>query len=197
MLALLSALVAAGVHPGERSPAGVGRGADLARRSCPSRRRCEGRGPPPLRGASGGGPLAATTSAGSATSFRALAEPDARSRDALVDEQLLELDWAARRWARVPRVCASIATSAGFLFGSLALLQGSSYRRTRAPRQRSGQRSIAALNALAVGIAGTAFCVAVHVRARRVVERARRGRRAARRCPSGTLQRSLRLAHRL
>lgn len=101
--------------------------------------------------------------------FRALAEPDARSRDALVDEQLLELDWAARRWARVPRVCASIATSAGFLFGSLALLRGLELPADEGAAPALGATLIAALNALAVGIAGTAFCVAVHVRARRVV----------------------------
>ena len=37
-------------------------------------------------------------------------------RDGVVNEQLLELDWRGQRWARVPRVCASVATSGGFLF---------------------------------------------------------------------------------
>src|SRR5579863_5775323 len=51
-------------------------------------------------------------------------EGEPRQRDALVNEQLLELEGRLARFSRVPRVCASIATSAGLLFGSLALLQG-------------------------------------------------------------------------
>src|SRR5580698_6325336 len=34
---------------------------------------------------------------------------------ALVNEQLGDLDYVSQRWARVPRVCASIASSSGFL----------------------------------------------------------------------------------
>ena len=37
------------------------------------------------------------------------------ARVALVNEQLAELDYLAQRWERVPRVCASISTSFGFL----------------------------------------------------------------------------------
>jgi hypothetical protein len=94
----------------------------------------------------------------------ALSESDPRSRDALVVEQLLELDWRAQRWARVPRVCASIATSAGFFFGSIALLEGLAL-----PAPDAGAALFAALNALTIGIAGTSFCVAVHLRARRLI----------------------------
>jgi hypothetical protein len=105
--------------------------------------------------------------------FQALAERDPASRDALVTEQLLELDWTAQRWARVPRVCASIATSAGFLFGCIALLQGLAVPTGAPPDDGSapvlGAALFSALNALSLGIAGTAFCVAVHVRARRIV----------------------------
>lgn len=101
--------------------------------------------------------------------FQALSEGDPRSRDALVTEQLLELDWTAQRWARVPRVCASIATSAGFLFGCIALLQGLSLPSEEGSTPALGVSLFAALNALTIGIAGTAFCVAVHLRARRVV----------------------------
>jgi len=101
--------------------------------------------------------------------FQALGETDARSRDALVTEQLLELDWTAQRWARVPRVCASIATSAGFLFGCISLLQGLSLPSEEGSAPALGVALFAALNALTIGIAGTAFCVAVHLRARRVV----------------------------
>jgi hypothetical protein len=104
--------------------------------------------------------------------FQALAEKDPAARDALVTEQLLELDWTAQRWARVPRVCASIATSAGFLFGCIALLQGLALPMTPSDDGSApalGLALFSALNALTLGIAGTAFCVAVHLRARRIV----------------------------
>jgi hypothetical protein len=101
--------------------------------------------------------------------FQSLAEVDPVSRDALVTEQLLELDWTVQRWARVPRVCASIATSAGFLFGSIALLQGLALPADEGAGPAAGAALIAALNALTLGIAGTTFCVAVHLRARRIV----------------------------
>jgi hypothetical protein len=102
--------------------------------------------------------------------FSAFRVGDAVARDALVHEQLMELDWRAQRWARVPRVCASIASSAGFLFASIALMRGLSL-----PAGDPGDRSavtaalLSALDALAIGIAGTSFCVAVHLRARRAV----------------------------
>lgn len=101
--------------------------------------------------------------------FQALGEADTLSRDALVTEQLLELDWTTQRWARVPRVCASIATSAGFLFGCIALLQGLALPEADGSAPALGAALFAALNALTIGIAGTAFCVAVHLRSRRVV----------------------------
>jgi hypothetical protein len=99
----------------------------------------------------------------------AFAPIDARVRDALVNEQLTELDGRAQRWARVPRVCASLATSAGFLLASVALVWGlAASAQDEAP---AGTRAAVegALNALAIGIAGASFCYAVHVRARRVV----------------------------
>lgn len=95
-----------------------------------------------------------------------------RERDALVNEQLLELEGRLVRFSRVPRVCASIATSTGLLFGSLALLQGLS-----APE--GGDAAVAnaalvsALDAVSLGIAATAFCVAVHVRTGRLVAQRR------------------------
>jgi hypothetical protein len=100
-------------------------------------------------------------------------------RDALVNEQLFEFESRAGRWARVPRVCASIGTSSGLLFGSLALLQGLAV----SDGQDGGAGGpdvlhdalFSALGSLSLGIAGTAFCVAVHVRANRLV----RERRAA------------------
>jgi hypothetical protein len=93
---------------------------------------------------------------------------EGRARDATVDEQLLELRWRILRWDRVPRVCASIATSAGFLFATIVFLQA-----LAAPVQRGVPVSwsvlFAALTPFALGLAGTAFCVAVHLRARRIV----------------------------
>jgi hypothetical protein len=61
-------------------------------------------------------------------------------------------------------VCASIATSTGFLFGCIALLS--------ALPESSGDSVVAlvpAVDALAVGIAGASFCAAAHVRCRRLV----------------------------
>jgi hypothetical protein len=98
----------------------------------------------------------------------AITENAGEAREALVAEQTLELDWALQRWATVPRVCASIATSAGFMFASVALLQGLSVPAD--PESGAVWATLmTALDALAVGIAGTAFCVAVHLRVRRRV----------------------------
>jgi hypothetical protein len=98
--------------------------------------------------------------------FAAFEEADERQRGALVNEQLLELEGRLTRSARVPRVCASIATSAGLLFGSLALVQG-----LGDPAQGDVAHGAlpSALGAVSLGIAATAFCVAVHVRATRLV----------------------------
>jgi len=94
----------------------------------------------------------------------ALGAVDEPSRVALVNEQLRELDWRAQRWSRVPRVCASVATSAGFLFACFALLQGAAL-----PGGDVAATVVPALDALAVGIAATSFCIAVHLRAQRAV----------------------------
>jgi hypothetical protein len=86
---------------------------------------------------------------------------DGAAQEAIVSEQLLELEWLAQRWSRVPRVCASIATSAGFLFASIALMQGVAAEGVDAPAVLTS-----ALDSLTIGIAGTSFCVAAHLRAR-------------------------------
>ncbi len=90
---------------------------------------------------------------------------DERQRDALVNEQLLELEGRLTRSARVPRVCASIASSAGLLFGSLALVQGLG---EPAEGDVTHGALSTALGAVALGIAATTFCVAVHIRASRL-----------------------------
>jgi hypothetical protein len=110
----------------------------------------------------------------------------AAARAALLDEQVVEADWATERWMRAPRVAASVATSAGFLCASLVLIQalGSSVGSSAG----SGEMNLGgpvdgdaaagplalALDALAVGIAGTAFCVAVHLRAQSVTRQRRK-----------------------
>ncbi len=96
--------------------------------------------------------------------FDAIGGADEVTRVSLVNEQLRELDWLSQRWARVPRVCASVATSAGFLCACVALIRGVD--------DSNGVTVgvlVSALDAFAIGIAGTSFCVAVHLRARRVV----------------------------
>jgi hypothetical protein len=94
----------------------------------------------------------------------ALGAAEESSRIALVNEQLREMDWRAQRWARVPRVCASVATSAGFLFACITLMRGAS-----SGSEDAGSDLVSALDALAIGIAGTSFCFAVHLRVRRIV----------------------------
>ena len=99
--------------------------------------------------------------------FAAFDEPERQARYARVNEQLIELEGRTERWSRVPRVCSSIGTSAGFLLASIALVQG-----LAVPEGEDGAGTVAihaalysALGALSLGIAATSFCVAVHVRA--------------------------------
>jgi hypothetical protein len=100
--------------------------------------------------------------------LRARAEPSTDARDALLSEQLTEFDGRAQRWSRVPRVCASVATSAGFLFASVGLIRDlSTLDPTSSGAEAMQSALFAALDALAIGVAATSFCAAVHVRARR------------------------------
>ncbi len=104
-------------------------------------------------------------------------ESEGRARDARINEELIELEGRAQRWARVPRVCASIGTSAGLLFALVSLLQDLSVPDGEGAAGMSaiGGALSSALGALSLGIAATSFCVAVHVRAAAVA----RERRAA------------------
>jgi len=100
--------------------------------------------------------------------FEAFASRDVRTRDALVSEQLVDLDGLVQRWARVPRVSASVATSAGLLFALLALLKGLAV--AGAEDASAFQEAFAAaVGALTLGVAGASFCIAVHVRSSRVL----------------------------
>ncbi|MGD0679723.1 MAG: hypothetical protein ABSC94_30425 [Polyangiaceae bacterium] len=97
----------------------------------------------------------------------ALMDPPSAARDAFVGEQLTELDAKAARWARVPRVCASVAMNAGFLFGTVAILQSLSGSAPADAAGASGQALFGALDALAIGLAGATFCASIHALARR------------------------------
>jgi hypothetical protein len=90
---------------------------------------------------------------------------DGASRVALVNEQLSELDHRSQRWARVPRVCASVSTSFGFLLAALAMRAGLAVDTLDVSAGVTG-----AVNALTFGIAGTAFCVAAQSRARSILK---------------------------
>ena len=91
-------------------------------------------------------------------------------RAARVNEALTELDYLLKRWSRVPRVCASVATSSAFLLASLTLRVGLAAA-TDVPEELRGDAINAvvmqAISVAAIGMAGTAFCIAVQVRARR------------------------------
>jgi hypothetical protein len=91
--------------------------------------------------------------------FTSLAAPRA-ARVALVNEQLAELDYRAQRWARVPRVCASVSSSTGFLLAALAV----SAALASDDIDINGVL-VAAINVVTIGLCGTAFCVASHLRA--------------------------------
>lgn len=108
---------------------------------------------------------------------RALAAEDPRVRVAELNEALTELDFRLGRWARVPRVCASLSSSLGFLLAALLLRRGLSD-----PTALSGE--VAELvtsgivgQAMAVagfGLAGAVGCAAFQAR----------GQRAAKACSS-------------
>jgi hypothetical protein len=55
---------------------------------------------------------------------RAVRAKDPRVRVAELNEAFTELDFALSRWSRVPRVCASLSSSVGFLLAALLLRQG-------------------------------------------------------------------------
>jgi hypothetical protein len=106
----------------------------------------------------------------------AAAEPDERLRTARINEELAELDSLAGRWVGVPRVCARLSTSVGFLCATVSLLQGLALPAgDDALSEGIHAALLAAVGSLATGIAGTSFCAAVHFRALR----ARTGRAVA------------------
>jgi hypothetical protein len=88
-------------------------------------------------------------------------------RAALVNEQLTELDFRLQRWARVPRVCASIASSAGFLLAAVALRAGLLGASASEELDRSAIDAVVftAINVAAMGVVGAVACAAIHIQA--------------------------------
>jgi hypothetical protein len=100
-------------------------------------------------------------------------DADENSRTARINELLIDLDFRIGRWERVPRVCASIASSAGFLFGSLTLRFGLVASSALTEDLRSDAINavvLQAVNVAALGVAGAAFAIAAQVHARRVAK---------------------------
>lgn len=84
---------------------------------------------------------------------------------------LTELDFRFERWVRVPRVCASIASSAGFLLATWALrtaLLDAPEVAEEAFRGTLEGALGAALGVVAVGAVGTVACMTAFMEARRV-----------------------------
>jgi hypothetical protein len=96
--------------------------------------------------------------------FSAFAEHDALLREALVNELLTEVGGLTSAWSRVPRICASLATSFGFLFASMSLLR--SWGGAQTPPS-VGLALVSAVDAFSLGFMATAFCIVIHVRAGR------------------------------
>jgi hypothetical protein len=94
-------------------------------------------------------------------------ERDPEVRGALLGELLTELEGRVQNGARIPRVCASIATSVGFLCATAAMLYGLAAEPDAQPLLAAEGLLVSALAALTVGVAGASFCAAVHLRARR------------------------------
>lgn len=103
----------------------------------------------------------------------AMDERRPEARTALVNEQLREVDWALAKWARVPRVCASIASSAGMLLATFVLRVG-----LRDPEALSGDIGELvtsgivgqALGVATLGIASTLICVGAMAQANRIAK---------------------------
>lgn len=105
--------------------------------------------------------------------FAALDAADPNTRAALVNEQLTELDYRIQRWARVPRVCASIATSFGFLLATLVLRRGLYAADLTGDVGELFVRGLVgdAFTVALFGVVGTAFCIAAQSAAKRLAKR--------------------------
>jgi len=117
--------------------------------------------------------IATPTPTSTPTPTPSSASTSTEARVFLLNEQRQELDWRAQRWARVPRVCASIAASSGLLLATLALRQGLGVSaELPLELQQAGLHAalLDALDVAAIGLAGTAFCIAIQRRARTIAK---------------------------
>ncbi len=108
----------------------------------------------------------------------AASEFDRDAQAAAMNEALSEIDFRLARWGRVPRVCASIASSTGFLCGAMALRAGladvdmvSDAAIDAALHGAVGH----ALGVAAFGLAGAVACVALDSEARKALKSRRLG----------------------
>jgi hypothetical protein len=98
--------------------------------------------------------------------FEALGAPSPQ-REARINEQLTELDHLVQRWVRVPRVCASICTSSGFLLAAAVLRASLAAPADSMDAAAVDAAVIQAIDVAAIGLAGAAFCIAIQMRARK------------------------------
>jgi hypothetical protein len=103
----------------------------------------------------------------------------AELRVALVNEQLTELDYRIQRWGRVPRVCASISTSGCFMLATLVLRNGLAADTSELSSDLvelfvKGLVGDALLVG-AMGLVGTAFCIAAQSEARKIAKARMKG----------------------
>ena len=97
--------------------------------------------------------------------FAALTSEDEKTRAALVNEQLTELDWRISKWAAVPRICARITTSFAFLLAALVLRNGLADTEDFTEATMFGLVS-QGLTVVFLGFMGTTFCIAANRSAR-------------------------------
>lgn len=96
---------------------------------------------------------------------------EGEARLAGVNESLSELDFRLQRWSRVPRACASIASTAGFLLAALVVRRGLLLAEPGDAMRRAAEQIVAeGLGVVAMGLAGTAWCLIAHREAQRLVD---------------------------
>ncbi len=108
-----------------------------------------------------------------AETLAAVAHRDVVRRTAELNEQMTELDHRLARWSRVPRVCASLSSSVGFLLAALLMRRGLADPASLAGDVQElvttglvGQ----ALTVVGFGLAGAVGCAALHARGRRAAK---------------------------
>ena len=98
--------------------------------------------------------------------------PDARA--ASLGEAATEIGFRTGRWARVPRVSATLASSLGFLLATISLRVGLSDLGSDVDAAGGASIDLAVFDAIdvaAVGLVGAAFCIAAQATARRALAR--------------------------